>query len=41
MKERLKLVEGQLSIESKPGMGTTICARVPLSSETTAERASL
>jgi PAS domain S-box-containing protein len=41
MKERLKLVDGQLSIESKPGMGTTIYARVPLSSETAAERASL
>jgi signal transduction histidine kinase len=30
MKERLKLVDGQLSIESKPGQGTTIHARVPL-----------
>jgi hypothetical protein len=29
MKERLKLVDGQLSIESKPGHGTTIQARVP------------
>jgi len=31
MTERLKLVEGQLSIDSKPGRGTTIYARVPLS----------
>lgn len=30
MKERLKLVEGELSIESKPKGGTTIHARVPL-----------
>jgi len=29
MKERLKLVDGQLSIESKPQLGTTILARVP------------
>ena len=36
MKERLKLVYGQLSINSKPGQGTTIRARVPLSSETAA-----
>ena len=31
MQERLKLVSGQLSIESKPQEGTTIHARVPLS----------
>jgi hypothetical protein len=30
MRERLKLVAGELSIESKPGKGTTIMARVPL-----------
>jgi PAS domain S-box-containing protein len=33
MKERLKLVEGQLSIDSKPHQGTTIHARVPLRSK--------
>ena len=31
MKERLKLVDGQLSIDSRPQEGTTIHARVPLS----------
>jgi len=31
MQERLKLVDGQLSIDSKPQRGTTIQARVPLS----------
>jgi PAS domain S-box-containing protein len=30
MKERLKLIDGQLSIESQPQQGTTIRARVPL-----------
>jgi PAS domain S-box-containing protein len=30
MQERLKLVDGVLSIESQPGRGTTIRARVPL-----------
>ena len=30
MKERLKLVHGQLSIDSEPGHGTTVHARVPL-----------
>jgi signal transduction histidine kinase len=30
MKERLKLVDGQLFIDSKPQQGTTIHARVPL-----------
>ena len=29
MRERLKLVAGELSIESKPGRGTTVVARVP------------
>src|SRR5258706_11814441 len=31
MRERVKLVNGTLSIESQPQRGTTICARVPLS----------
>jgi signal transduction histidine kinase len=31
MQERLKLVDGELSIDSKPQRGTTIQARVPLS----------
>jgi len=30
MRERLQLVNGELSIQSKPGSGTTIRARVPL-----------
>ena len=30
MKERLKLVDGQLAIDSKPGSGTSVHARVPL-----------
>jgi signal transduction histidine kinase len=30
MRERLKLVAGDLSIASRPGGGTTILARVPL-----------
>jgi signal transduction histidine kinase len=34
MKERLKLVKGQLSIDSQPKRGTTIHARVPLTLET-------
>ena len=33
MEERLKIVKGTLSIESQPKHGTTIHARVPLSSE--------
>jgi PAS domain S-box-containing protein len=41
MKERLKLVDGQLAIESKCGHGTTIHARVPLNPETVAARADL
>ncbi|HKF50310.1 MAG TPA: PAS domain S-box protein [Terracidiphilus sp.] len=32
MRERLKLVNGELFIDSKPGHGTTILARVPLDS---------
>jgi PAS domain S-box-containing protein len=35
MKERLKLVRGECSIDSEPGQGTTVLARVPLSDETT------
>lgn len=31
MRERLKLVQGELSIESQPGKGTTVHARVPVS----------
>jgi len=34
MKERLRLVGGQLSIDSKPNQGTTVTARVPLSAGT-------
>jgi signal transduction histidine kinase len=34
MRERLRLVGGQLSIDSKPNQGTTVLARVPLSNET-------
>ena len=33
MRERLHLVKGELSIESKPNAGTTIRARVPLRPE--------
>jgi len=33
MEERLKLLNGMFSIESQPQRGTTIHARVPLSSE--------
>jgi len=29
MRERLQLVNGELSVKSKPGAGTTIRARVP------------
>jgi PAS domain S-box-containing protein len=39
MLERLKLVNGELSIESQPRRGTTIHARVPLSSASDPERA--
>jgi len=31
MQERLKLVKGNLSIDSRPKRGTTVCARVPVS----------
>ncbi len=31
MRERLHAVKGQISIESRPGGGTKVCARVPLS----------
>lgn len=33
MKERLRLVDGELAIESQPHVGTTIHARVPLNSK--------
>ena len=33
MRERLQLVNGEFSIDSNPGRGTTICARVPLGTE--------
>jgi signal transduction histidine kinase len=39
MEERLKLLKGTLSIESQPQRGTTIHARVPLSSERDSMRA--
>ena len=39
MEERVKLLNGTLSIESKPNRGTTIHARVPLSSESDSLRA--
>jgi len=29
MRERLRLVNGELSIQSEPGRGTTVLARVP------------
>jgi signal transduction histidine kinase len=32
MRERVKLVDGELSIESQPGLGTTIYLRIPLAS---------
>ena len=35
MRERLRAVGGQLSVESEPSHGTQICARVPLSKEAT------
>jgi PAS domain S-box-containing protein len=37
MRERLYLAGGRISIESQPGMGTTIRARVPFSSESNPE----
>ncbi len=30
MRERLQIVHGELKVRSKPGAGTTVCARVPL-----------
>jgi signal transduction histidine kinase len=36
MRERLKLVAGELSIESQPASGTTIVARVPLPADSAA-----
>ena len=39
MEERLKLVNGTLSVDSQPGRGTTIEARVPVSSARDALRA--
>jgi signal transduction histidine kinase len=39
MQERLKLVNGELAIESQPTRGTTIHARVPLSSDSNSARA--
>jgi PAS domain S-box-containing protein len=38
MRERLQLVEGEFSIDSEPGRGTTIYARVPLATEENRER---
>ena len=38
MQERLKLVKGMLSIESQPQPGTTIHARLPLSSGSDSKR---
>jgi signal transduction histidine kinase len=38
MRERVRLVNGTISIESKPMGGTTIHVRVPLSSAEGAER---
>jgi PAS domain S-box-containing protein len=37
MQERLKLINGELSIESKPKVGTTVHASAPLSSEHSVE----
>ncbi len=37
MRERVYLARGRISIESKPGIGTTIRARVPLSSGSNSE----
>ena len=38
MRERLQLVKGEFSIDSHPGRGTTVCARVPLELETEENR---
>jgi two-component system, NarL family, sensor histidine kinase DegS len=32
MRERIRMVGGVISIESRPAGGTTVCARVPLTS---------
>ena len=37
MKERAALVEGELTIDSSPGNGTTVCARIPLRDEEDAD----
>jgi signal transduction histidine kinase len=39
MKERLKLVDGHLSVDSKPQAGTTVHARVPLTPRMKSARA--
>jgi signal transduction histidine kinase len=39
MRERLKLINGELFIESTPGKGTNVRARVPLRAGTKAVRA--
>jgi len=39
MAERVKLVDGQLSVDSQPNRGTTIHARVPLSARGESMRA--
>ena len=41
MKERLKLVRGELSIDTKPGHGTTVFARAPLTHDTSASGAAV
>jgi two-component system, NarL family, sensor histidine kinase DegS len=33
MRERLEMVGGKLSIESLPGHGTTVIARIPVTTE--------
>jgi signal transduction histidine kinase len=38
MKQRLKLVNGQVAIDSKPGRGTIIRVSVPLQSKQKAAR---
>jgi signal transduction histidine kinase len=38
MPERLKLVDGRFAVDSRPGHGTTVRARVPLREEAAAER---
>jgi signal transduction histidine kinase len=40
MRERVRLVNGTIAIESKPMGGTTIEVRVPLESEQDSQRAS-